>query len=163
VPYLNFGKGLDVGKKIGVAVALIVILAGAVALLIWRLGPNPQQREMARKAITLTKTLMDVATREKVTVTEAELTRMKREPTTGYAIDSKHGNRRLAPIMRCISCGAEIPEPGYWQPPAPKGYIGYFRQEYKCPVCGKPACEEGFRPPGEREPGPGNLTWPGKP
>ena len=152
------------GKKVGTVIALIVILAGAAALAVWRLGPSSKMTDTARKAREMPVTVMDVATLEKVTtVTVIEWASMKREPTTGHGIDAKHGGRRLANIIKCVSCKAEIPDPGSWQPPAEKGYIGYFRQEYKCPICKKPACEEGLVPPDQREPGPGDLKWPGTP
>jgi Zn finger protein HypA/HybF involved in hydrogenase expression len=121
------------GKSAVSAVLTIAVIVAAVSLVTGcREGPDPG-------ALAQEKEVIDCATNQLVKVTVGDWEKMKVDKATGYKID---GARRLALPHTCFSCGKPI-APVAWGGVEKDGPLELKEWEYKCPLCGDPACEVG--------------------
>ena len=135
---------MDPKKTVIVVVAVVVIVVAIVLAIRGSRGKPPTGVQGQPKEVVV------VGTNEVTTVSVGDWAKMPVDDETGYRRD---GNRLLSEPHICISCGAKIP-----QVPMPKVKPGEPMRmeirmyEYKCPVCGKPAYQEGLGPRPEGPP-----------
>jgi Zn finger protein HypA/HybF involved in hydrogenase expression len=124
------------GKNIVAVVLIIAVIAVVVWLVVGR-GPQVQDEKLKAE-----REVIDCATNQLVKVTVGDWEKMEVDKATGYRID---GERRLALPHTCFSCGKPI-APVAWGGVEKDGPLELKEWEYKCPLCGDPACEVGTKP-----------------
>jgi len=135
-------------SKVSGIVLAIVLIAAAIGIAIWRMGPSSEARATRGEAEATSLDVIDVDTLEMVPMSAGEWSKMtKVDPQTGYKI-GKDG-RKLARAHTCASCQAKIPPYPAPQKPGPP-FGEYRRQIYMCPKCQKPAYPEGLMPKARR-------------
>jgi DNA-directed RNA polymerase subunit RPC12/RpoP len=142
-------------KKIGVVVALVVVIVIAAVLTAKRSkGTGAAAANTGLAAVSSEKIRMiDKNTFEIFTETAADWHGKYAPDASGYYKNPRTGEYTVTSIIKCASCGAEIPAP-YIPPelqttrkPEPDRLkameeIAEIRRNYKCPKCGKNAYAE---------------------
>ena len=155
------------GKKIGIIVLLIAVIAGAVVITVER--ARSEMKAEPKLAVDQTYPKIDVKTLEVISEPIADWQTKYAPDKSGRFKNPHTGEYTMVEVMKCASCGQLIPLPQHFfaasqKGPPPKSgpesaaATQELMRNYICPRCGKHA----WLPLPDQTPAKGTKSQPGK-
>jgi len=138
-------------KKVLAIVVLVAVIVLAVVFALRRNSSSELQEKMQagqKGVLSQKEDKIDIKTYEIIPETVADWSSKYAPDSSGHWKNPKTGEYTMAQVLKCASCGAEIPFPDMPTKPTEKGRLGKVKLEheqeqiladYICPKCGKPA------------------------
>jgi rRNA maturation protein Nop10 len=141
---------MDTKKALAIVVLVAVIVLAVVFALRRNSSSELQEKMQAgqRSVLNQKEDKIDLKTSEIITETVADWSSKYAPDSSGHWKNPKTGEYTMERVLKCASCGAEIPYPDMPTKPTEKGRLGLAKleqeqerilAEYICPKCGKNA------------------------